>query len=377
MTRHLAAVVVTPDLVLRDAWVDVVDGRITAVGQGGEPDPAAVDLGDVVLVPGFVDLHCHGGGGASFGADVEASVHAATAHLAHGTTAVMASLVAGPRERLAREVAALSGLVESGVLIGVHLEGPWLSSAQCGAHDPAQLRDPDPDEIDALVSPAAVRMVTLAPERAGGIDAVRRIVGHGAIAAVGHTDADHATTTRAVAAGARHATHLFNAMRALHHREPGPVVALLEHDEVTLELVRDGVHLDPALCRWIDATVRPDRVVVVTDAMAAAASADGRYALGALTIDVVDSVARVAGTSTIAGSTATMDRLFRSVVGPRPDDESLLRAVRQTSGTPARVLGRDDLGALVAGARADLVALDHSTHEVRRVMRGGDWVTSS
>ncbi|MFN8167740.1 MAG: amidohydrolase family protein [Candidatus Nanopelagicales bacterium] len=374
MTRHLAAAVVAPDRVLRGGWVDVVDGRVAAVGEADVPDPDAVDLGDVVVVPGFVDLHCHGGGGASFGADPDESARAAAVHLAHGTTSVMASLVTGPRERLAREVAALRDLVESQVLLGVHLEGPWLSSARCGAHDPAQLRVPDRAELGELVSPDTVRMVTIAPELEGGLDAVRRIVGHGAIAAVGHTDADHATTVRAVEAGARHATHLFNAMRPLHHRDPGPVVALLEHDEVSLELIRDGVHLDPALCAWLDATVPPSRLVAVTDAMAAAASADGRYALGQLEIDVVDSVARVAGTSTIAGSTATMDRLFSAVAGADPDDADLLRAVRQTSANPAHVVGRRDLGGLVPGARADLVVLDPATLQVLRAMRGGDWV---
>lgn len=374
MTRHLAAAVVTPDRVLRGGWVDVVDGRIAAIGQGSAHDPDAVDLGDVVVVPGFVDVHCHGGGGASFGADVEQSARAAAAHLAHGTTAVVASLVTGPRERLAREVAVLAELVESDVLVGVHLEGPWLSSAQCGAHDPAQLRPAAPDEVDALVAPDAVRIVTIAPELDGGVEAVRRIVGHGAIAAVGHTDADHATTARAIEAGASHATHLFNAMRALHHREPGPVVALLEHDAVTLELIRDGVHLDPALCAWLDATVSPARLVAVTDAMAAAASADGRYALGELDIDVVDGVARVAGSGTIAGSTATMDQLFRRIVGATPTDEALLRAVRQTAWNPAHVLGRRDLGGVVPGARADLVVLDATSLSVLRVMRGGDWV---
>jgi N-acetylglucosamine-6-phosphate deacetylase len=380
MTRLLAAAVVTPERVLRPGRVDVQDGRVVEVA-GDVPSHAAggadvVDLGDVVLVPGFVDVHCHGGGGASFGADPDASRAAAALHLAHGTTTLIASLVTGPHERLAAEVDALAPLVEEGVLEGVHLEGPWLSTAYCGAHAVDQLRPPTADEVVALVTPAAVRMVTIAPELDGGLEAVRRIVDLGAVAAIGHTDADHATTLAAIAAGASHATHLFNAMRPLRHRDAGPVAALLEHDEVTLELIRDGVHLDPALCRWLDSTVAPGRLVAVTDAMAAAGSSDGRYDLGGLEVDVADGVARVAGTTTIAGSTATMDRLFRAVAGERPDDETLLRAVRQTSTNPAGVLGRDDLGRLVPGATADLVALDARTLEVRVVLRRGVRVTT-
>jgi N-acetylglucosamine-6-phosphate deacetylase len=379
MTRLRAAAVVAPGRVLRPGWVRVRGDRIVALGEG-EPahDPAApdevVDLGDVLIVPGFVDLHCHGGGGASFGAGAGAAATAAALHLTHGTTTLMASLVSGPRDRLRREIAALAPLVEAGVLAGVHLEGPWLASAYCGAHDPAHLRHPDPDEVDELVGHAAVRMVTLAPELEGGIDAVRRIVGLGAVAAVGHTNADHATTVAAIAAGADHATHLFNAMRPLRHRDPGPALALLEDDHVTLELIRDGVHVDPHLCAWLDATLAPHRLVAVTDAMAAAGAGDGRYPLGAKEIDVRDGVARVTGTTTLAGSTATADRLFRSVAGGAPSDPSLLRAVAQTSTNPARLLGGDDVGVLAPGMRADLVVLGTSSLGVHRVMRAGSWV---
>ena len=218
-----------------------------------------------------------------------------------------------------REVLALGGLVEDGVVDGVHLEGPWLSTLQCGAHDPALLRAPAADEVERLVGHPAVRMVTIAPELPDAIDAVRRITGLGAVAAVGHTDADLAQTRAAIAAGATQATHLFNAMRPLRHRDPGAVLALLEDPGVALEVIRDGVHLDPDVCRWLDATLAPDRLVAVTDAMAAAGAGDGDYPLGGLGVEVADGVARVAGTDTIAGSTATMDRLFRSAAGDRDD----------------------------------------------------------
>lgn len=369
-----AAAVVTPDAVLRPGWMQVDGAIIAGVGAGEPPAGDVVDLGDAVLVPGFVDVHCHGGGGASFGEDAEASARAAHAHAAHGTTTLVASLVSGPRERIAREIAALTPLVQDDVLAGVHLEGPWISGHQCGAHDPAQLRPPAPDEVDGLVAHDAVVMVTVAPELDGGLEAVRRIVGHGAVAAVGHTDADVATVRAAVDAGARQATHLFNAMRPLRHRDPGPVLALLEDDRVALELIRDGVHVDDALCAWLDSTLPPGRLIAVTDAMAAAGAGDGRYLLGSLEVEVDGGVARVAGTQTVAGSTATADRLFRAVAGPEPDDADLVRAARQTSVDPARALGRPDRGGLRPGAAADAVVLDPESLEVRRVLRRGRWL---
>ena len=368
-----AAAVVTPERVLRPGWVRVVGGRIDSVGEGLPPAGVLADLGDAVLVAGFVDVHCHGGGGESFGEDATASARAAAAHLAHGTTSVVASLVTGPQDRMMREIASLAGLVEDGLIAGVHLEGPWLSHAQCGAHDPSQLRAPSPAELQAFLASPVVRMVTLAPELEDALDAVRAIVDAGAVAALGHTDADLATTRAAIGAGARQATHLFNAMRPLRHRDPGPALALLEDDRVALELVRDGVHLDPDLCAWLDSTVAPHRLVAVTDAMAAAAGEDGRYALGSLDVDVLDGVARIAGTETIAGSTATADVLFRSVAGPAYDDAALLRAGRQTSSNPARALGLDDVGALAAGLRADAVVLDPLDLRVRGVLRAGAW----
>jgi N-acetylglucosamine-6-phosphate deacetylase len=375
MSVLTASVVVTPDRVLRPGWVRISGDRIDAVGEGIAADPTATDLGDVMLVAGFVDLHCHGGGGASFGDGAGEAVRAADLHLAHGTTTVVASLVTGSRARISSQVDALAPLVVDGTLAGVHLEGPWLSSAQCGAHDRTQLRAPEPDEVDDLVGRDAVRMVTLAPELPGALDAVRRITGLGAIAAIGHTDADYATTRAAIDAGARHATHLFNGMRPLRHRDPGPVVALLDDDRVTFELVRDGVHLDPSLCAWLDCSVRPDRVVAITDAMAAAGSVDGRYALGDAVVVVTDQVARVEGTATIAGSTATMDRIFRAAAGDR-SDEALVRATVQTAANPARLLGLDDRGHLRAGSRADLVVLSADSLEVRGVLRAGAWVAS-
>jgi N-acetylglucosamine-6-phosphate deacetylase len=219
-----------------------------------------------------------------------------------------------------------------------------------------------------------IRMVTLAPERAGGFDAIRRVVDAGAVAAVGHTEATYEQTRAAIDAGATVGTHLFNAMRPIHHREPGPVIGLLEDPRVTVEVIADGVHLAPALYRHVTRGAGPDRVSLVTDAMSAAGMADGPYRLGPLAVDVVDGVAHVAGTQTIAGSTATMDRLFRFVVchSGLPRDEALLQAVRQVSVNPARALGLADAG-LAPGSAADLVVLDDELN-VAGVLRRGSWI---
>ena len=362
---------------LRPGWIDTSGDTVRAMGAGAPPVPADRQLGAVTVVPGFVDTHVHGGGGASFSTARPADTAAAVEfHRRHGTTTLIASLVTAAPAELLRQVEALADEVRGGVIAGIHLEGPWLSASRCGAHDPALLRDPDAGELHRVLSVGSntIRMVTLAPERVGGLDAIRRVVDAGAVAAVGHTEATYEQTRAAIDAGATVGTHLFNAMRPIHHREPGPVIGLLEDPRVTVEVIADGVHLAPALYRHVTRGAGPDRVSLVTDAMSAAGMADGPYRLGPLAVDVVDGVAHVAGTQTIAGSTATMDRLFRFVVchSGLPRDEALLQAVRQVSVNPARALGLADAG-LAPGSAADLVVLDDELN-VAGVLRRGSWI---
>lgn len=377
-----AGTVVTGDAVLRPGWVAIDGATVRATGSGEPPDGAAVtELGaDAVVVPGFFDMHTHGGGGGSFpGADPEQVTRAIAFHRRHGTTTMVASLVtAGPADLLA-DVRALADRVDAGDLAGVHLEGPWLSERRCGAHDVGLLRDPDPDELAGVLDAGrgTIRMVTLAPERRGALDAVRAVVGAGAVAAVGHTDATYDVVRAAVDAGATAGTHLFNAMRPVHHREPGPVVALLEDPRVTVEIILDGHHVHPALYATVARAAGPGRVALVTDAMAAAGMPDGDYRLGDLDVTVAAGLAVLAGTSTIAGSTTTMDVGFAAAVlagGGPGSDAALLRAVDQTSTTPARTLGLPRLGSLRAGGAADAVVLDAGL-AVSRVLRAGRWIS--
>ncbi|KAA8967385.1 N-acetylglucosamine-6-phosphate deacetylase [Mycobacterium sp.] len=375
-----AGAVVADRQVYRPGWVHTAGERILGCGPGTPPRPADRELLEAVVVPGFVDMHVHGGGGDSYtDGDAAAIVRAAAFHRRHGTTTTVASLVSASPANLLAAVRVLAEATRAGTVAGIHLEGPWLSARRCGAHDPKQLRDPDPAEIDRVLAAAdgAIRMVTLAPERPGSRDAIRRCTDAGVVVAVGHTEADFQQTRSAIALGATVGTHLFNAMPGLHHREPGPALALLRDPRVTVELIADGVHVHPAMLDAVIEFAGPARVALVSDATAAAGRGDGRFRLGTVDIDVAGGVARVRGTSTIAGSAATMDRLFRSVAGRGPDpDTGLAAAVQMTSATPAAVLGFDDVGALRRGLRANLVVLDADL-TVSAVMADGEWVDQS
>lgn len=363
--------VVTPDEVL-DGWVRVRAGRITEIGSGPAPDDEQVrDLGGAWLAPGFVDMHVHGGGGASFQTGAAADVAAAAAfHRRHGTTSLVASLVTAPVADLVTSVRRLAELAADGLVAGIHLEGPFLAGAFCGAHDADLLRDPDPESLDQLLTAGAghVAMITLAPERAGGLDAVRRVVDAGAVAAIGHTAADYDTVRRAVEAGATVATHLFNAMPSLHHRDPGPVVALLEDDRVVVELINDGIHVHPAMLRLSFAT-SPGRTALVTDAVSATGLGDGELLLGELRVTVRDGQARLSEGGSLAGSVLTLDRAVRNAVAV---GVPVLDALRAASTVPADALGIGDrAGRIRVGAPADLVVLDERLEVVEVLSASG------
>lgn len=369
-----AGTVVLDGQLCRPGWLQVAGAQITGCGAGAPPAPPDRDFPDCVVVPGFIDMHVHGGGGASY-LDPERIADAAGFHQRHGTTTTLASLITSSPERLIAGVRALADATRSGTVAGIHLEGPWLSAARCGAHDRTQMRDPEPAEIDDVLAAGegAIRMVTLAPERPGSGEAIRRFLDAGVVVAVGHTDASYERTHQAIALGATVGTHLFNAMPPLHHREPGAALALLEHPDVTVELIPDGVHVHPAAVHAVVRAAGPKRVAVITDAIAAAGCEDGPYQLGAVSIDVRAGVARVRATSTIAGSTATMDQLFRRVSRLDLDaDAALAAAVQMTSATPARALGLERVGALRAGYDADLVVLDRDWR-ITAVMARGVW----
>jgi N-acetylglucosamine-6-phosphate deacetylase len=371
-------------------WVVFEGDRITAAGDGegwaahAAPGADVVDAAGGVLTPGFIDLHVHGGGGFSFdsaasrdeGAEGAGAVERALAvHRAHGTTRSLLSLVANPVAALERSLAAIADLTERDPLVlGSHLEGPFLAPGRRGAHNPDFLISPSPAVTGPLAAAArgTLRQVTIAPELPGALEAVQELAEAGVVVAVGHTEAGEEQAQAAFDRGARLLTHAFNAMPGIGHRSPGPVVAAIRDERVTAELVLDGVHVHPDVARLlIDAA--PGRVALITDAMAAAGAADGSYRLGSLDVTVVDGVARLAGPDgspgAIAGSTLTQDHALR--LATRRCGMSLRAAVTALTWIPARVLGLGDrLGRLAPGYAADAVLLDGAC-EVRAVWGAG------
>jgi N-acetylglucosamine-6-phosphate deacetylase len=353
-----------------DEWVAVDDGRVAALGHGVPPDAAErVDVAGDWLAPGFVDVHSHGGaGGDVMAADREARLAVRRLHARHGTTAMLASTVSRPTDELRDAVARLAEDVETAApepmarLVGIHLEGPFLSRVRRGAHQETALRPPDPDETDALLEAGGghVRIVTVAPELPGGLDLVARLVSAGVTLAVGHTDADAATVRAAVDAGARLVTHTFNGMQPLHHRRPGPVGVAMDSPELTCELILDLVHVDPIAARALMHAAGADRICLITDAMAATGMSDGTYELGGQTVEVQLGQVRVAGTSTLAGSTLTMATAVENAVAHLGID--VPAAVAMATTVPAALLPGIDVGRLHAGGPADLVRLDDTAH---------------
>ncbi|MFF9067899.1 N-acetylglucosamine-6-phosphate deacetylase [Streptomyces sp. NPDC014891] len=364
--------VVLPTGIVENGRVIVEGDRI--VGSTAQDTPA-IDLTGHWLVPGFVDMHNHGGGGASFtSGSVDEVLKGVHTHRLHGTTTVVASFVTGEMDFLTQRAGLLSELAEQGDLAGLHFEGPFISPCRKGAHDETLLRDPDPADVRKLIDAARgqAKMVTLATELPGGIDSVRLLAEHGVIAAIGHTDASYEQTVQAIDAGATVATHLYNAMPALGHRAPGPIAALLEDERITVELINDGTHLHPAALELAFHHAGPERVALITDAMDAAGFGDGRYMLGPLEVEVKDSVARLVEGGSIAGSTLTLDRAFKraATVDGLPV-ESVVQAI---SANPARLLGvYDRVGSLEPGKDADLVVLD-AAFDLKGVMRKGEWI---
>lgn len=388
--------VLTGTAEIADGIVVVAGPSIAFVGDAGAAHAAGYGLSEArevpIIAPGLVDIHCHGGGGASF-PDAQDAATAMTAVLEHrraGTTSLVASLVTASPATLLERSRVLGELAEAGELAGVHLEGPFVSVARCGAQDPDLIQAPDADLVHQVAAVLGRHFVTmtLAPEEAGNLGdggVTEALIASGALPSYGHTDAaagemraglDEASL-RLAAPGVRSArptvTHLFNGMRPLAHREAGPIADCLSaaaRGRAVVELVADGTHVHPALVRDVIEMVGAGNVAFVTDAMAAAGMPDGSYRLGSMDVTVADGVARLTEGGSIAGGTARLSDIVRlSVRGGVP----LVDAVRAATHTPASVLGRSDIGRLEAGARADVLVLDEHLRVVE-VVRGGEIV---
>lgn len=371
--------VVTPDGV-RDADVVVRGHRIVAVdapsARGEEAE--VVDLAGRWVLPGFVDLHVHGGGGAQCNTAAADDVQrVARFHARHGTTSLLATTVAAAVDDLLAALSAIGAAAaaptaDGAEVLGAHLEGPFLSPRWPGAMDARHFVAPDPAVADRLLAGGGVRMLSLAPELRGALELVRAAAEAGVVVSMGHTGATYAEASAAVAAGARAATHVFNAMRPFHHREPGVLGAALDLDRVTCEVICDSVHVDAAAVRLLVRAKGPQRIALVTDAIEATGLPDGAYRLGARPISVVGGRATLPESETIAGSTLTMARALRNAVelcGVAVDE-----AARMASTTPAELLGiADRKGLLAAGRDADVAILDPDL-SLAGVLARGAWI---
>jgi N-acetylglucosamine-6-phosphate deacetylase len=362
-------------------WLLLEDGIIADLGASGtEPNGIehTVDLMGSHVLPGFVDIHVHGGGGRSFGADADANAAVSTFHATGGTTSLLAGITTAPTSVMLDGARALGDPreVDGGAeIIGLHLEGPFISVLRKGAHNAAQIRPPDSAELASINAAARgkVRLVTAAPEEPGFEDLLRQATLSNVRIGAGHTDATGEQFLTAIAAGVRSLTHTFNGMRPFDHRSPAVLQAVVDSD-VMCEIICDGLHVHPTLIRMVRRLVGPKRVVLITDAVAWAGLGDGEYSSGERHVEVVGGRVVLAGTNTLAGSTLTMIEAVRRYM--QFTGAGLREAAMVASTNPARLLGEDNrIGEIRVGLQGDLVVLDQQLSCVGVVKRG-DWYPS-
>jgi N-acetylglucosamine-6-phosphate deacetylase len=364
-----AGTVILPDRILRPGHL-IVDGeRVVETRAGHHPRPDR-EFASGTLVPGFIDLQINGAAGCDFLSPTDEGLAAADRHmLATGTVAYLPTLITSPEDGLRAALAFFTARMHrAGAprILGVHLEGPFLSSARVGAHRPAYLRAPSVQWIDRLLGDfqGVVRIVTLAPELDGAPAVIAHLRGKGVTVAAGHTDATFEQAMAAFGAGVRLATHLFNAMRPMHQREPGIVGAALAHPEVSCSLIADLVSVHPAVLKLVASLKGPERTVLVTDAISAAGGPPGRVTLGDQVVRVEEGAPRLPD-GTLAGSVLTMDQAVRTMSAMT----DLPAAVKMAAETPARLVAHDG-GAIAPGRRADFAVLDERHHPIATIVGG-------
>ncbi len=344
-----------------DVRIEIQNGSIVSVDASGPVDQTIVGI----LIPGFVDIHCHGGGGSYFSAKSDDEIQKVIdTHRANGTTTTFASLVSEPIDVLKEQIQRLVPFVESGKIAGIHLEGPYLSPDKCGAHDPALLRDPIVSELKELldVADGSISMVTLAPELPHGIEAIEFLVDNGVVVAVGHSNANAEIGEKAFAAGASLVTHFFNAVPKIDHKNPSVTLTALLDENIALELINDGHHVDNDATELLLRTA-PGRVILITDAMSAAgADEGGEFKIGSLDVIVKDGVARLTSNGSLAGSTLTMKSTFERLMSEF--GSSIEYASYCASTLPAKVLGIEYVGEIAIGKSANFVELDQDSKKV-------------
>ncbi|WNR43376.1 N-acetylglucosamine-6-phosphate deacetylase [Paenibacillus roseipurpureus] len=377
------AKIVTEQGVIENGVVHALDGILTYVGEASGwqadsvgPQAAHIHADGKWLLPGFIDVHVHGGNGADFMDSNSKTLDTITRfHASHGTTSMLATTMTATREAIDRVLGEVQSYMERPMpyaqLLGVHLEGPFISPKWAGAQDPKLMVTPQLDWLQDWHErfPQLMKQLTLAPEREGGLEMIAWLRDHGIVAACGHTDATYADIQSAVIAGLSHAVHTYNAMKPLHHREPGTVGAVLTDARISGEIIADGIHVHPAAIKLLTMVKQPHGLLLITDAMSAAGLGDGQYELGGQAVTVQSGVARLTEGGALAGSTLTMIEALRFMV--REVGVSVADASRYASGNPARLLGLEAThGSLAAGKQADLLLVSQELELEQVWVRG-------
>ena len=361
-----AAKAVIDGKLISDVAIHVNRGFITKIDS-------LVDNPDVnisgTLIPGFVDMHCHGGGGKSFSSLLDEDTRTVlSTHQSHGTTTQLASLVSQPLEAIKEQIQHLKTFVRRGEIAGIHLEGPYLSKDKCGAHNPNLLRTPNLVELSELISlgEGSISMITIAPELPNAIEAIDLIVDSGIVAAIGHSNADYETARKAIDAGATVITHFYNALPPMSHRQPTVTIAGLLDEFLTLELILDGHHVNPPAVDLLLKNAK-GRVALITDAISGAGGPEGNYKIGDLDVRINNGRAELLSNGALAGSTLTMDQAFFRLI--REHDLSIEAASVASSVLPARTLGISHVGEIKPGFKAHFVEIDEESQTVKNVLR--------
>jgi N-acetylglucosamine-6-phosphate deacetylase len=386
-TVFLARRLFTPVEEIQDAVVMVEDGKISAVGSRSQaPLPSqakVVDFGDSVLTPGFFDIHMHGGAGVDvMRASAPEFSRLGKFLIQHAVTGYFPTTVAAPLDATCKALERLADAIEAADSadaangnsveaqpLGIHLEGPFLSHKRRGVHPPEYLVEPTLKIFEQLWQAARghVRMMTIAPEIPGAMEVIAAAARRGVCVSIGHSDADLPVARKAVASGARHATHTFNAMRPLEHREPGIIGQVLSDDGITADVIADGIHVSPAVVKIFLQAKGSERAVLITDAISATGMPDGKYQLGPIEVDVKDG--KCTANNSLAGSVLTMDRAVRNVT--QFSNWSLRDAVRAATLNPAGAVRMNDLyGTLKPGARADFALLSPEGNVLKTIVGG-------
>ena len=342
-------------------WIESSDGVITSINPGIHSKPDIFT--DGVLIPGFIDIHCHGGGGHYFSATAADSIaEAINAHKRTGTTSLVASLVSESIEDLKAQIQRLVPFYTRGEIVGIHLEGPYLSHARCGAHEPSLLIDPTVAQLQELIElgQGAIKMITIAPELHGAQEAITYLASVGVFAAIGHTEGNHHDASTATDNGASIVTHFLNAMNK-ENTEGSMANFVINDPRLAVELIVDGHHLSFEKVQELFALIG-DRILLVSDAMAAAGNGDGLYTIGALPVEVKAGVARLSSNQKLAGSTLTISQAFINLINHC--GLSLKQAVHATSTQPARAFGLTDRGEIAIGMRAELLSYNSKNQSI-------------